>query len=37
MAFFVLYPGAEGSYLDSKLQRLIENFCEDKYELPQNE
>ena len=37
VVFFVLYPGGADSYLDRKLTKLVENFCQGKYELPENE
>lgn len=37
VAFFVLFPGIVGSYLDTKITRLIENFSEGVYELPTSE
>jgi V-type H+-transporting ATPase subunit a len=37
VAFFILFPGNVGSYFDRKLSRLIENFSEGVYELPNNE
>jgi V-type H+-transporting ATPase subunit a len=37
VAFFVLFPGRSDSYFDRKLSRLIENFSEGIYELPNSE
>jgi hypothetical protein len=37
VVFYILYPGSRDSYLDQKLTRLIENFSDAKYHLPQTE
>jgi hypothetical protein len=37
VAFFILFPGRNDSYLEKKLARLIESFGEANYELPAHE
>lgn len=34
VVFFVLFPAKEQTYFENKLSKLIQTYCESKYDLP---
>jgi Txe/YoeB family toxin of Txe-Axe toxin-antitoxin module len=34
MIFFILYPAKEDNYLDKKLTKLVQSYCDEVYDLP---
>ena len=34
VVFFVLFPAQENNYLEKKIQKLVQMYCDEKYELP---
>ena len=34
MVFFVLFPAQEDNYLDRKITKLVQTYCEESYDLP---
>jgi Txe/YoeB family toxin of Txe-Axe toxin-antitoxin module len=34
MVFFILFPAQEDNYLDKKITKLVQSYCDEMYDLP---